>query len=247
MQILFNLLTALLFSTGAPLEQNIGGTVLYKSELIITDDSVTDLKTTDPQRYRKFIAFSKEIAEAVEQIEYTLIFNDKVSLFKAEEMLSKDSDMLDGLQKSVGIYYNNISGERIQQVKDQDRIYLIKRKPLEWEITGETKQIAGYTCKKAVSTENFFSHRTKENKVQEIEAWFAPNIPVSYGPKGYSGLPGLILDLRVAQEHIYSTEIDLNIDRPEIRKPAKGRKVSFEEYQAIRAGLDKKFKEFYGN
>lgn len=247
MQTIFSILATLFFSSIEAPPVTVDGTILYKSEIITSDERFADLKTSDPQRYREYIVFSKKINEAVEQLEYTLVFNEKAALFKAEEILGKDSDMAGSLQESIGVYYNNINEERIQQLTDQGRIFLIEREPLQWEITGETKRIAGYTCRRAVSTQNFYRHRTNENEVQEIEAWFSPDIPASFGPKGYSGLPGLILDLTVAQEHIYATEIKLKNGGREIKRPVKGKIVSFAEYQAIRAGLGEKFREFHGN
>lgn len=55
---------------------------------------------------------------------------------------------------------------------------------LKWNITKETKQVAGYTCTKA--TTNF--------RGREWIAWFTPEIPVSLGPWKLHGLPGIILE-----------------------------------------------------
>lgn len=52
-----------------------------------------------------------------------------------------------------------------------------------WQIEDETKQIAGYSCQKATTT----------FKGRNYEAWFCPDIPLSYGPWKLNGLPGLIL------------------------------------------------------
>src|SRR5699024_6103127 len=53
----------------------------------------------------------------------------------------------------------------------------------DWEITGETTEIAGFQCTKA----------TCNIKGNEFIAWFTPTIPISYGPMNLHGLPGLIL------------------------------------------------------
>lgn len=54
---------------------------------------------------------------------------------------------------------------------------------LAWDITGETKTIAGYECIKA----------TVDFRGRKWIAWFAPDIPLSYGPWKLHGLPGLII------------------------------------------------------
>jgi GLPGLI family protein len=55
---------------------------------------------------------------------------------------------------------------------------------LKWNITSESKDIAGHSCVKATTT---FRGR-------EWVAWFASDIPVPYGPWKLYGLPGLILE-----------------------------------------------------
>lgn len=57
---------------------------------------------------------------------------------------------------------------------------------IKWNITSDTKQLAGYNCVKAIG-----SYRGRE-----WEAWFAPDIPFPFGPWKLNGLPGLILEAR---------------------------------------------------
>jgi len=53
-----------------------------------------------------------------------------------------------------------------------------------WNITSETKNIAGYPCIKATTS---YRGRT-------WVAWFTPQIPISFGPWKLFGLPGLIVE-----------------------------------------------------
>jgi len=53
-----------------------------------------------------------------------------------------------------------------------------------WDITSETKNIAGYSCIKATTS---YRGRT-------WVAWFTPQIPISFGPWKLCGLPGLIVE-----------------------------------------------------
>lgn len=57
---------------------------------------------------------------------------------------------------------------------------------LKWDVKEETREISGYSCLKAIT--NF--------RGREWEVWFAPEIPVPYGPWKLHGLPGLILEAK---------------------------------------------------
>jgi GLPGLI family protein len=65
---------------------------------------------------------------------------------------------------------------------------------LEWQMTNETKQIDNYTCYKALLEDIVVN---KDNKVSTkmITAWYCLDLPFSYGPLNYNGLPGLVLEL----------------------------------------------------
>lgn len=56
---------------------------------------------------------------------------------------------------------------------------------LRWRILSKSKTILGYTCQCATVT---FRGR-------DYEAWFTADIPLSYGPWKFQGLPGLILEV----------------------------------------------------
>jgi GLPGLI family protein len=53
-----------------------------------------------------------------------------------------------------------------------------------WDISSETKVISGYPCVKA----------TTDFRGRKWVAWFAPGIPLPFGPWKLHGLPGLILE-----------------------------------------------------
>ena len=63
-----------------------------------------------------------------------------------------------------------------------------------WKITSESKQIGKYTCRKA--TGSYSKEMHDEGLVTiPVTAWFAPQLPFPYGPMGFDGLPGLILEV----------------------------------------------------
>ncbi len=58
-----------------------------------------------------------------------------------------------------------------------------------WKILNDIKEIAGHLCMKAVCKDPI--------KNQTIEAWFAQDLPLPFGPERMYGLPGMILELNI--------------------------------------------------
>ena len=143
---------------------------------------------------------------------------------------------------------------------------------LAWKMEAETRVIGGYTCYKATavkkpSATDFRNMRPrKEDGVNKegakpaedkktnfldavevpkeivITAWYTPEIPVSQGPEGYWGLPGLILEVNDGRTTILCSKIVLNPkDKVEIKAVAKGKVVSQKEYDEA---VMKKMEEF---
>ena len=74
---------------------------------------------------------------------------------------------------------------------------------IEWKITNEHREIAGYNCRKAVG------------KIMDevyVFAFYTDDITISGGPCSISGLPGLILGLTIPRLYTsyIATKIDLN-------------------------------------
>lgn len=65
---------------------------------------------------------------------------------------------------------------------------------IKWEITEETKEIAGFEVQKA-TTAPLLEHTHGNIKFLTAIAWFTTEIPFSCGAEGYYGLPGLIVKL----------------------------------------------------
>lgn len=58
--------------------------------------------------------------------------------------------------------------------------------PFSWELSPDTLSVCGYACNKA----------TTEYGGRQWIVWYAVDIPVSYGPWKFTGLPGLVLAAR---------------------------------------------------
>jgi len=98
-----------------------------------------------------------------------------------------------------------------------------------WKILNEIKEIAGYLCMKAETTDSI--------KSQTIHAWFADAIPSPGGPEGYGGLPGLILELDINDGDAVITATDVDLETPLEKLPyprkMKGKKTTQPELNKI--------------
>ena len=109
----------------------------------------------------------------------------------------------------------------------------------QWKISaGEQKDIAGYTCIKAI---------LKDTSSRQIIAFFTPQIPVSTGPDFYGSLPGMILEIQSAQTHIIATEVNLQPLTKAIMPPKKGEKMNRAKFEKLRAEKTKEMREMWGN
>ncbi len=98
-----------------------------------------------------------------------------------------------------------------------------------WKILNEIKEVEGYLCMKATTIDPI--------KEVTVIAWFTNELPVSAGPEGFSGLPGLILAIEYENEEatVLATNVVVSPDPIElpIPKKMKGKKISREEYEKM--------------
>lgn len=101
--------------------------------------------------------------------------------------------------------------------------YLMTITSPEWKLTKETKKIGNYLTYKAIQI-------NKNTKFETI-AWYAPEIPLSFGPAMYNGLPGLILEVNSPMINFTATKVSLeNLKLKQIEKP-KGILISEDEFR----------------
>lgn len=133
--------------------------------------------------------------------------------------------------------YNDLQTKSyIEQNSFMGRDFLINEKvenSFEWTETGEEQQFNGITLRKAMGTYN----------EMEVEAWYAPSIPVDIGPRHYSGLPGAILLMTRENLTIEFTSLEVLNDAPDMTPPTEGKKMSREKFEQMQ---DKKLKEMEG-
>ncbi len=179
----------------------------------------------------------KSINTHVDLQKFELNFSKDLSIFKNTTLdLKKDSNIsqdykIAEMLTSRGIlYYNKKSKELISDINN-GTLLIEKVNIAQWHITKESKKIDKYTCLKAIKNTPF-KNRKGESKIRTVIAWFSPELPYSFGPKNYVGLPGLVLEVEESNKLIYyATSIKI-LKKPITIKIPKGKTISKEDYEA---------------
>lgn len=200
------------------------GTVTYKINPIQLGTNNTP--SADP--------LANQVKAIAESQEFTLTFNDSVSKFEQKNIISSYDENLIRLASitftTEDIFYFNLKTD-VQVIKKIDGTLIEIEENSKWTITTENKKIADFQCYKATRP-NFIIDRNGKAKTLLIIAWFAPSLPYSFGPKGYNGLPGLVLELTDRKTTYLATNISPdNLDELIIDFP-KGKKITEKEYQS---------------
>jgi GLPGLI family protein len=179
-------------------------------------------------------------------IELDLFYNNNESLYFSEQKLSIKNSLEEEFARiTVGAnlirYKNNTKREKFYQIDESGQKFnvILNFDEYKWEITTESKIINGYKCFKAISyKEEFDKIRNRKNVFHPV-VWFTPEIPSSFGPEGFDGLPGLVLEAsRNGRAFLFATKIEFDYKGTiQIRKPQKGKDVTEIEYLQIIADL----------
>ncbi|MGV8945782.1 MAG: GLPGLI family protein [Lutibacter sp.] len=229
----------LLISTTFCFSQIKQGIVIYKKEKLNYLSESDDFKGKNKGR----IAYANKVSEIdrntkmiLKEIDFKLIFKNNKSSFSAVPQLEVANNRFIKFAiggSGQGVYYTDIKEDKYYK---EDNAYgedfIIKFPKQEWILTNDLKQIGDYVCKRALSTIEI----TGRNGIikKEVEAWYAPDINIPFGPLGYNGLPGLIIELSVGNDKYIVSKIEINPElNIEIKEPKKGKIVTKKEFDEI--------------
>jgi GLPGLI family protein len=174
----------------------------------------------------------------------TLSFADNKTLFKPadEDELSSGGGFFTNnpmtTQNNV-IYTDLASKTDVSQKKVFEATFLVKdsTRKITWKITDETRDIAGYTCRRAnaIMMDSIY-----------VVAFYTVDIPVSGGPESFGGLPGMILGVALPHENItwFATKVtDMTLAPNVVVPPKKGKPV---DGKGFKTALQSTFKDWGG-
>lgn len=170
---------------------------------------------------------------------YELLFADNKSLYqKQEEETDLSEQPQGGMVMRFGgadnIYFKDFTLQKSIEKRDlMEKEFIVEDsiRNITWKLVdGETKTILNHVCKKATG---------KSERGLDLVAWYTEDILLSSGPAQFSGLPGLILALDIAEGEIVITaqEINDSVKKADIKAPTKGKKVTPAEFAKIRKEL----------
>lgn len=206
--------------------QDISGSITYKG---VVNEKFVDSFLVAVQKEKMPMSVKQDIIYALKNAkkeEFTLNFKKDESYYYKEPTLDEENNLM-GSRAGATPYYIDLSNNMIVQLSSA--LGNINRESVKWEITNQTKKIGNYICRQAIAREKLFS-RQGYYYYKNVVAWFTPEIPVSFGPKNYTGLPGLILQIEDKEYTLTAVKINLNPkENLEIKKVDDDKVISEEE------------------
>ena len=216
------------FSTNTSYAQIKSSEAIYSYNLKMDSLLLKNLNNTLKEDFKRAEIVSK-------RLKLKLYFNDSLSVFEPEAIMDMESDKIalkiaKTFCKCNDPIYTNARAKKNYfnyKLASTGELYLVyKTIDQNWVLHNESKKINNYLCYKATQeVEVFTGNRTVKNLVT---AWYCPEIPFSYGPKGYSGLPGLIFELHDKNVSFGLESLQLNIGSHSIELPSSGKLISYD-------------------
>lgn len=204
---------------------------------------LTLIEKKDSESLKMMLSINPNFFNVAKEIEFELSFNSSKSLFTEKKKLYSDEQATQMALAKMSVFGNTmIRSDSVFKEYLIENIgeYIIKSElNKNWEISSETKKINDFVCYKA-TTELTVTNVRGVFKSQII-AWFCPEISFQYGPNGYAGLPGLILELHTKEGVFCLKKLIMNDKEEEIKNLKSLQIVTEIEYEKISVENYKKF------
>ncbi|MEO6159503.1 MAG: GLPGLI family protein [Pelobium sp.] len=206
------------------------------------------LKPTDADNtfQKMFYDKYKETKPQFQVLKSKLIFDTQKSLFTP---VWEDNDKVNAggwggsnIGPQINQVFTDLTTSNFttkKKVFEEDFIVKDSVRKIDWKITSEVREIAGYNCRRA--------NALIMDSVYVV-AFYTDEIPVSGGPESFTGLPGMILGVALPNEHItwFATKItDVPVADKEFVVPdnKKTKPINIKELKAKISGIDEYFQK----
>ncbi len=166
---------------------------------------------------------------------YELRFDENKSFYKLAKENNDNRYIFGSKPTETDGVINDLKNQTVSIQREVfENTYIIKDslRNLDWRITDETREIAGFECRKAV---------TKICDSVYVVAFYTDQIAISSGPESFGGLPGMILGLAVPR--LYTTWFAIKVELAEptqaqLNPNQKGKKVNWDQlYVELKKGF----------
>lgn len=186
--------------------QNISGKVTYVLSVeSFAEQKIDSMVAKSDFKNAKMEKMMRDVFKNAKDVDALLEFSNGESLYYLEDKMQNDGKAKLNMNRSYAggdsKYYKNTNTKEYFFQNNTGDLLLTDIAPKKWQITQETQKIGNYLCFKAIDL---------EDKKQNTFAWFTPEIPVSFGPLKFNGLPGLVLQVEMHNRTITATKIVLN-------------------------------------
>jgi len=171
--------------------------------------------------YKTMIEQSERTQAQFKVLKSTLTFGDNKTLYKPIVPATPTGGLSVPMAEQYNTVFTDYSTHGIITEKlVLNESFTIKDtiRKIVWKITNETRDIAGYPCRRAngIMLDSIY-----------VVAFYTDKITVPGGPESFGGLPGMILQLALPHENVswIAKTVDVNQVPPPTLVPAKKAKV----------------------
>jgi len=228
--ILFSIAAVLVLSAGSAFAQNnahftTSGVIEYEKTINMYALLKKQINKDNELFYQPIYDSYIKNQPQFKKLKSTLSFADNKTMFVPVEDESGPGNFFGNsamVSQNNTIFTDLQTGTVIGQKKVFDDLFLVKdsTRKIRWKITDETREIAGFSCRRAnaLVLDSIY-----------VVAFYTDQIPVSGGPESFTGLPGMILGLALPHENItwFATKVtDRSVEDKMLLPPKKGKPVN---------------------
>lgn len=179
-------------------------------------------------------------------VKSTLKFGDNKTLFTPIPPETRAALTVPTMEQ-YNTVYTDLNTSMVTSQKDvMGDMFLLtdSTRKINWKITDETRDIAGYPCRRAnaLIMDSIY-----------VVAFYTDKIPVSGGPESFNGLPGMILQVAMPHENVswIATKVmDMAVPQNAIVPAKKGKAADNKTFRAVlekalKGQEDPKFLQLY--
>ena len=225
--IIITVISAIVLSTTAALGQNAhftnSGTIEFEKTVNMFALIKKEINKDNESFLEPAFETYKKNQPQFKKLKSTLTFGDGKTKFVPGEPEESRGFFGDNAMVSQNntVFTDLDSHTFINQKVVFEETFLVKdsTRKINWKITDETREIAGYTCRRAnaIIMDSIY-----------VVAFYTDKIHVSGGPEGFTGLPGMILGVALPHENItwFATKVQVvDIPTATIHAETKGKKI----------------------